>query len=70
MGVVYRAQDTRLDGPAEDAPALARSLLRRCLAKARRHRLHDIADARIEISDAHLLAHHGGLLVGIEWGLR
>ena len=37
--------------PAE-TPALARSLLRRCLQKERSQRLHDIADARIEIDEA------------------
>jgi Tol biopolymer transport system component len=33
-------------------PASVRKLLRRCLEKDRRRRLHDIADARIEIEDA------------------
>jgi serine/threonine protein kinase len=33
-------------------PSLIRSLLRRCLRKKANHRLHDIADARIEIEEA------------------
>jgi Tol biopolymer transport system component len=33
-------------------PAAVRKLLRRCLEKDRRRRLHDVADARIEIEDA------------------
>ncbi len=33
-------------------PARVRTLLRRCLEKDRRRRLHDMADARIEIEDA------------------
>jgi Tol biopolymer transport system component len=37
--------------PAQ-TPASVRKLLRRCLEKDRRRRLHDIADARIEIEDA------------------
>ena len=37
--------------PAQ-TPAAVRKLLRRCLEKDRRQRLHDIADARIEIEDA------------------
>jgi len=36
----------------ERTPVLVRSLLRRCLAKDPAHRLHDLADARIEIEDA------------------
>jgi serine/threonine-protein kinase len=35
-----------------DIPGLLRSLLRRCLQKDRDRRLHDIADARIEIEEA------------------
>jgi serine/threonine protein kinase len=35
-----------------DTPSLLRSLLRRCLQKDRDRRLHDIADARIEIEEA------------------
>ena len=38
--------------PAE-TPAAVRRLLRRCLTKDPRERLHDIADARLEIRDAH-----------------
>jgi serine/threonine-protein kinase len=37
--------------PADTPPALLR-LLRRCLMKDRRHRLSDIADARLELDDA------------------
>ena len=37
--------------PAETPPALRR-LLRRCLVKDRRHRLSDIADARLELEEA------------------
>src|SRR5262249_49378980 len=33
-------------------PAMIRSLLRRCLRKDRKRRLHDIGDARIEIEEA------------------
>ena len=33
-------------------PPLVRSLLRRCLQKDRRHRLHDVADARLELEEA------------------
>ena len=36
----------------EHVPLLARSLLRRCLQKDPRRRLHDIADARIELDEA------------------
>jgi Tol biopolymer transport system component len=35
----------------DDTPAVLRSLLRRCLQKDRDRRLHDIADARIELED-------------------
>ena len=44
------------DGLPADVPASIRSLLRRCLRKDPRHRLHDIADARIEIDDRDLAA--------------
>jgi eukaryotic-like serine/threonine-protein kinase len=40
--------------PAE-TPIAVRTLLRRCLTKDPRERLHDIADARLEIRDAHLV---------------
>ena len=36
----------------EHVPLLARSLLRRCLQKDPRRRLHDIGDARIELDEA------------------
>ena len=39
----------------EHVPLLARSLLRRCLQKDPRRRLHDIADARIELDEAQSL---------------
>jgi serine/threonine protein kinase len=35
-----------------DVPAPVRRLLRRCLAKSRRERLHHIADARLELTEA------------------
>jgi serine/threonine-protein kinase len=35
----------------DDAPAPLRRVLRRCLEKNKKHRLHDIADARIEIEE-------------------
>ena len=34
-----------------ETPAGVRRLLRRCLEKDRRQRLHDVADARIELED-------------------
>jgi Tol biopolymer transport system component len=40
------------DALPETTPALVRSLLRRCLHKDQAMRLHDIADARIEIQEA------------------
>jgi len=39
-------------GLPEDTPQTVRRLLRRCLEKDPHHRLHDIADARLEIDDA------------------
>jgi serine/threonine protein kinase len=39
-------------GLPENTPQTVRRLLRRCLEKDPHHRLHDIADARIEIDDA------------------
>ena len=39
-------------GLPEETPQTVRRLLRRCLEKDPHHRLHDIADARIEIDDA------------------
>ncbi|PYV21497.1 MAG: serine/threonine protein kinase, partial [Acidobacteria bacterium] len=45
-----------------DTPATIRLLLRRCLEKDRNQRLHDIADARIEIEDAGRQARNGGIL--------
>jgi serine/threonine protein kinase len=40
------------DRLSDATPPHVRHLLRRCLAKDQRHRLHDIADARIELDDA------------------
>ena len=47
----HRRTRAGLDGAADAAPTISR-LLRRCLEKDVRRRLHDIADARIEIEDA------------------
>jgi Tol biopolymer transport system component len=48
-GVLQRVPDwSRLDA----APAAVRRLVRRCLEKEVRRRLHDIVDARLEIEDA------------------
>jgi serine/threonine-protein kinase len=47
--IVYKEPDWQ-KLPAETSPALVR-LLRRCLAKDVRQRLHDIADARLEIEN-------------------
>lgn len=44
----------------EDTPASIRTLLRRCLQKDKKNRLHDIADARIEIDEAGSLAAEKG----------
>ncbi len=49
-----------------DTPATIRLLLRRCLEKDRNQRLHDIADARIEIEDAGRQARNGGILAAPE----
>jgi Tol biopolymer transport system component len=51
VGAVCRAEPDWLKLPA-DTPQGIRRLLRRCLRKDRKHRLHDIADARIEIDEA------------------
>ena len=50
VAILEREPD--LDALPPATPARVRHLLRRCLAKDRRRRLHDIADARIEIDDA------------------
>ncbi|MCA9244442.1 MAG: serine/threonine-protein kinase [Phycisphaerales bacterium] len=47
--IVHRTPDWD-DLPAH-VPAAARKLLRRCLAKERNERLHDIADGRIELAE-------------------
>ncbi len=44
------------EGLSDTTPADVRRLLRRCLDKDQRRRLHDIADARIELDDARSLA--------------
>jgi serine/threonine protein kinase len=51
VGAVCRAEPDWLRLPA-DTPQGIRRLLRRCLRKDRKQRLHDIADARIEIDEA------------------
>ena len=50
VAILEREPDFDVLPPA--TPARIRWLLRRCLEKDRRRRLHDIADARIEIDDA------------------
>ncbi|UCE03501.1 MAG: serine/threonine-protein kinase [Candidatus Latescibacterota bacterium] len=51
LASVLRAEPEWERLPADTPPAVRR-LLRRCLAKDPRQRLHDIADARIEINEA------------------
>ena len=51
MAGVLRAE-IDLDGLPAETPAAVRRLLRRCLERDPRSRLHDIADARIEIEHA------------------
>ena len=48
--ILERAPD--FDALPQATPARVRALLRRCLEKDRRRRLHDMADARIELEDA------------------
>ncbi len=45
-------EDPNWDALPEETPPQVRRLLRRCLHKEARNRLHDIADARIEIEEA------------------
>jgi eukaryotic-like serine/threonine-protein kinase len=45
-------RDPELDALPPDTPASVRRILRRTLVKDARHRLHDIADARLELVDA------------------
>ena len=45
-------RDPDLDALPAQTPAAIRRLLRRCLARERSKRLHDIADARIELEEA------------------
>lgn len=47
---LHKEPDVRLLPPT--TPARVRELLKRCLAKDRKNRLHDIADARIELEHA------------------
>ncbi len=48
-----------------DTPAAVRRLLRRCLQKDAKERLHDISDARIELKDAQAEAASGGATLPI-----
>jgi hypothetical protein len=45
-------RDPDLDALPAETPAAIRRLLRRCLARKRTQRLHDIADARLELEEA------------------
>jgi serine/threonine-protein kinase len=45
-------RDPDLDALPQETPVAIRRLLRRCLARERSRRLHDIADARIELEEA------------------
>ena len=45
-------REPNLDTLPADTPRAVRRLLRRCLVKDRKDRLHDIADARLELADA------------------
>jgi Tol biopolymer transport system component len=49
-GIIEREPEWR--ALPESTPSKVRDLLRRCLQKDRRRRLHDIADARIDLEDA------------------
>jgi len=51
LAAVLRAEP-EWEALPQETPASIRRLLRRCLAKDPEHRLHDVADARIEIDDA------------------
>jgi len=51
LAAVVRAEPDWTALPA-DTPSVIGRLLRRCLEKDPKRRLHDIADARIEIDDA------------------
>jgi serine/threonine-protein kinase len=51
LGAVLKAEPDWSRLPEGTPPSVIK-LLRRCLRKDRQHRLHDIADARIEIEDA------------------
>jgi serine/threonine protein kinase len=53
-----------------DTPASIRQLLRRCLEKDQNRRLHDIADARIEIDDVRSGAQSAGPIVHAASGSR
>ena len=54
----------------ESTPDRARDLLRRCLRKDPRRRLHDIADARIELEEAHTEPNAGARALSISLGRR
>ncbi len=60
LGAVLR-QPTDLTALPGTTPATVRRLLRRCLERDPRQRLHDIADARIEIDDRDQPARGGGV---------
>jgi serine/threonine protein kinase len=51
LGATLHREPTWKDLPADTPPTIL-LLLRRCLTKDRRRRLHDIADARVEIEEA------------------
>ena len=50
LAAVLRAE-VEWDALPDDTPVLIQRLLRRCLEKDRKRRLHDIADARIDIEE-------------------
>jgi len=49
---LIRERQPQWDRVPAETPQRIRDLLRRCLSKQAQHRLHDIADARIELADA------------------
>jgi eukaryotic-like serine/threonine-protein kinase len=68
LAAVVRAEPDWTSLPA-DTPWWVRDLLHRCLAKDRRQRLHDIADARIEIEAATSAAAGGAVDVAPKPGI-
>jgi eukaryotic-like serine/threonine-protein kinase len=58
LGAVLKAEPDWSRLPEGTPPAIIK-LIRRCLRKDRHQRLHDVADARIEIADAINEPHHG-----------